>query len=142
MPDVRGIVLQVAVHRHDDVALRKIDSGHHRRGLPEVAAQAHDLEALVLIRDLLQQRAAAVGAAVVDQDDFEILRQPRQLLREFLPQERHVLALVKDRDDDGDQGGAFFSSPIRLPDYPFLQWWAGLESNQRPRDYESPALTN
>jgi competence protein CoiA len=23
----------------------------------------------------------------------------------------------------------------------FYYWWAGLESNQRPRDYESPALT-
>ena len=33
------------------------------------------------------------------------------------------------------------SGPGSLNNFPRFIWWAGLDSNQGPRDYESPALT-
>ena len=70
--DVLGRVLEVAVHRHDDVAARADEAGVHRRMLAEVAPEADGADA--------RRRAAcrrsssakrAVGRAVVDEDQLE-----------------------------------------------------------------------
>jgi len=42
--DLRGVVLEVAVDRHHDVAGRLGEAGRERRGLAEVAAQPHDAD--------------------------------------------------------------------------------------------------
>src|SRR5690606_24969239 len=53
LADVRGIVLQVAVHRHDVFPSGEIDARGHRRRLPEVATELDDPEPRVLSRELL-----------------------------------------------------------------------------------------
>ena len=40
---VGGIVLQIAIHRNDDVTLGKIKARRHCGGLAEVPAEADDL---------------------------------------------------------------------------------------------------
>ena len=69
--NVGGIVLQVAVHRDDHVAFREVETGHHRGGLAEVAAEMHDLHPFVIVRgDFVEQVFGVVGGAVVDEDEF------------------------------------------------------------------------
>ncbi len=46
--DVVGIVLQIGVHGDDHFAARLVEAGREGRRLPEVAAQAHHLEACIL----------------------------------------------------------------------------------------------
>ena len=42
--DLRGVVLEVAVDRHDDVALDLAEAGVECRRLAQVAAQPHDAD--------------------------------------------------------------------------------------------------
>ena len=68
--NVVWIILQVAVHRHDNVASGVIQPGHERGGLAVVAAEVNDSDALVGSGDLVEYGCRAVAAAIVDQYQF------------------------------------------------------------------------
>jgi hypothetical protein len=99
---VGGVVLKVAVHRGEDVPFRVVEPGLHGRGLPEVPAQPHELDAGIVVRQFLDFEVGAVDAAVVHQHRFpragvgEGVAQP-------LNQRTHVGAFVLHRHHDGQQ---------------------------------------
>src|SRR5262249_29621880 len=68
--DVGWIVLQVAVHGDDDVPRGEVDAGLHGGRLPQVAPKSNDLDVRIGGGDRLKLQVRAVGAAVIDQDDF------------------------------------------------------------------------
>ncbi len=68
--DVLGRVLEIAVHRHDDVAARADEPGVHRRMLAEVAPKAHGPYAPVCGMEPLQLGEAAVRRPVVHEHDL------------------------------------------------------------------------
>ena len=94
--DVLGLVLEVAVHRHDDLAPGARETRVHRRVLAEVALEADGAHARVGGVQALDRGPRSVGRAVVDEDQLERLSvecrygAPIELLdRALLVQERH-----------------------------------------------------
>ena len=103
--DVRGVVLQVPVQRHDDLAPGVIEPRRERRRLPEVPAERHQDPAGVRRPDRFQAGPGPVRGAVVHGDDLvgDALRV--QGAADLVGEDGDVLLLVEDGDDDG-QGGA------------------------------------
>jgi len=64
-------VLQVRVHRGHGVALGGSQAGQQGRLMPEIPAQPHQSDAVVLGVDLLDDPGGPVGASVVDEDQFK-----------------------------------------------------------------------
>ena len=99
-----GIVLQIAVDRDDDVALRLLEAGLQRGRLAEVAAQPDDADVVVRGVQPRERGEGAVRRAVVDEDDLP--RRPERVERraELVVQERDAPLLVVHGDDHRDHG--------------------------------------
>ncbi len=69
-PDVARIILQIAVEKDEDVAAAVLDAGLQGSGLPEVAAELHELGVGVVFRQRAETFEAPVAAAVVDVEDL------------------------------------------------------------------------
>ena len=79
--DIRGVILQVGIHEHDDITQRVLDAGGHGSGLPEITAEGdHPHLARVLDSHLFQQCQAAICTAIINQYHFPGDRQPLQRL--------------------------------------------------------------
>ena len=102
LSDVRRIILQIAVHRHDHVTPRRLDSGAHRRRLAKIETETDDAQFLSPRRVVLQLVEGAVAAAVVDTDD--LVRPPElfQLGEELVQQRLDVVLFVEKRNNDGN----------------------------------------
>ena len=100
--DVLGRVLEVAVHRHDDLAAGAREARVHRRVLAEVPLEADDANPFVAPRGAPRALEAAVGRAVVDEDQLE--RVARRLERRARAPVELVQrpGLVQQRHDHGD----------------------------------------
>ena len=100
--DVLRLVLEVAVHRDEDLAACAREAGLHRGVLAEVALEADDAHARVGGVQVLEPRERPVARAVVHEEDLEraaVLlersdRAPVELVDRRL--------LLEDRDDHGD----------------------------------------
>ena len=66
--DIARIVLQIAVHRHDNIAPRQTEPGGERSGLAEPAVEFHNGESRVILRGHLQRCGGTIGAAIVNDD--------------------------------------------------------------------------
>ena len=99
--DVRGIVLQVAVHRDHDLATRLIEAGRKGCRLPIIAGEAHDPQVRVALAKLEGHPVRAIGRAVVNQDQLprDVHRRGRR--KDLLVQDGEALGLVVDRHHDG-----------------------------------------
>ena len=71
-----GRVLQVAVHRHDDLAAGAAEARVHRRVLAEVPLEADRPHPRVGCVQALEHGEGAVGGAVVDEDELERPAEP------------------------------------------------------------------
>src|ERR1700678_2517111 len=71
--DVRGIVLQIAIHGDDVFAARVIKSSGKPCGLSEVAAQFHHRNAAVHGCDFAQHGEGVIARSIVHEHDFEAL---------------------------------------------------------------------
>jgi hypothetical protein len=96
---VRGIVLEVAVHEHDDVAAGLLQPRGHRRGLARVGPQAHQREAGEPGKLTLDQRRRPVAAAVVDQDHLGGPLEARNERLQLREESWNALLLVEERND-------------------------------------------
>ena len=94
------IVLQVAIHGDDVVALGVIESGGQSGGLSEVAAQLDHDDPAVDRGDLLQQRKRIVAAAIVDENQLEGLSGGFHDHPQAVVQLGYVLFFVMKRYDD------------------------------------------
>jgi hypothetical protein len=97
-------VLEVSVHRHDDVAACTGHARVHRGMLAEVALEADDTDARVVLVELVELREGAVAGTVVDEDQLEADRGALERVDRAPVKLVHRLGLVEDRNDDGDVG--------------------------------------
>ncbi len=100
--DVFGIVLAVAIGRHDEGSAGVLEAGSERRGLTEVAAEADHPNARVLRLDRAQQREGIVLTSVVDHDDLERPAVAFQRRYQLAVELTDVGRLVPHRYDDRD----------------------------------------
>ena len=106
--DVGGVVLAVAVHRHEDRAAREVERGRERGGLAAVAPEEGDEDVVgVGVLDRGELRRRAVGRAVVDEDQLVTQRRPAEHAVKLVVQRGDVVDLVVDGDQDRevDSGG-------------------------------------
>ena len=99
--DVLGLVLQVAVHRHDDRAARAGEPGVHRRMLAEVALEADGADVSVARGEPPDDLPGAVARAVVDEDQLVVRAGER--LADAAAQLLERRLLVEERDDDRER---------------------------------------
>ena len=71
--DLARVVLQVGVERDDQVAAGGVEAGREGGRLAEIAAEADAADARIGRRELLDSLPRAVGRAVVDEDDFQVV---------------------------------------------------------------------
>ena len=99
--DLVGVVLEIAVHGEDVVALGVVEAGGKSRGLAEVAAELDDEDAGVYGSDLFEETIGAVAGAVVDEDELEGVADLLHDGLEAVVESGDVLFLVVERHDDG-----------------------------------------
>ena len=99
--DLVGIVLEVAVHGEDVVALGVIEPGGEGRGLTEVATELDDEDAAVDGGDLFEEAIGSVAGTIVDKDQFEGLADLFHDGLEAIVESCDVLLFVMERNDDG-----------------------------------------
>src|SRR5256885_11665264 len=99
--DVGGVVLEIAVHRNDDVAAGVLDAAGHRRRLSEVETEADGAKGRFLARVRGELGEGAVLRPVVDADDLVRSAQAVQHAEQLVEQRLDVGLLVVKRDDDG-----------------------------------------
>jgi len=102
--DVRRVVLQVGVESDDDVAAGEAAAGGERRRLARVAPLADDPHCGVRPGEAEQDREAAVGAAVVDEDHLRRAAEGLPDALELGREEGQALLFVEHRDDEGELG--------------------------------------
>ena len=68
--DLVGAVLQVCIHRDDDIALGAGEATLQTGGLAVVATELHPPDVGVLLTELTDHLPRLVGAAVIDEDDL------------------------------------------------------------------------
>ena len=100
--DLGRIVLQVAVDRDDDLALRLLEAGLQSGGFAEVPPQPDDADAVVRGVQPGQRGEGAVGGAVVDEDDLPGLSERVERGGQLVVEERDAPLLVVHGDDHRD----------------------------------------
>ena len=103
--DVLRQVLEVAVHRHDDVAARPAQPRVHRGVLAEVPLEADRVNARVCRVEPLEHGERPVGRAVVDVDDLERAAEALERCDRAAVELLERAHFVVERDDDGELGG-------------------------------------
>src|SRR5882757_4512886 len=99
--DLLRIVLEIAVHGEDEVALGVVEAGGEGGGLAEVAAELDDENAAVYGGDLFKQAVGPVAGTIVDEDQFEGLADLLHYRFETVVEGGDVLFFVMERNDDG-----------------------------------------
>ena len=98
------VVLQVAVHRDQDLAPGVLDAGRHGRRLAVVAPELHDAKSRVVPGDVDGKLKGAVTAAVIDEHHLERDAQWLDRLDDGRVHAPDVVLLVVEGNDDGDRG--------------------------------------
>jgi hypothetical protein len=104
--DDLGRMLEVGVHRDDEVAGRCGEAGGQGDLVPEVPRQPDPPEALVVTGRGFDRLPGGVGRAVVDDDDLPLRRQVLEDPGQAPEQLRNRLLLVARGDDDAHLHGA------------------------------------
>src|SRR5919106_1492518 len=116
-------MLEVAVHRDDCIAARKIEPGRERDLMAESSRETDDLEPRIAPVLLHSEPIRPVRAPVVDEDDLPVAPEALQGRRELLGELGQDLLLVAQGNDDGNERRAFAHRETRLaapPDGSFL----------------------
>ena len=109
-------MLQVSVHRNDDVAAGRVERGLQGRRLPVVSPQFDDLEPRFSFQEILRDQQTVIAASVVDEDELELIPVPKWLRAgvNAVEQERKRLFLIVERDHNTDQGAGSCSARCTL----------------------------
>ena len=103
--NLTGIVLQIGVEGHHQVAAGGLDARTQRRGLAEIAAKTQPREVTVGRRQPANHLPRAVGRAVVDEHRVELVALCRSHLGKLLPERLQAFGLVQDGHDYGKHKG-------------------------------------
>src|SRR5262249_14970076 len=99
--DVVGIVLEVGVHHHYPSPPYRLEPRVSGRRLACVGLQPDEASPRILLVKAAHDLGAPVPAAVVDEDDLITEVRGVEYLADLGPEERKILFLVVDGDDDG-----------------------------------------
>ena len=105
-----GAVLQVGVDRDDRFAGRRVEPGAQRRRLAKIAAKADAHHARIALGELLDDLPGAVGRAVVDDHDLQLVAAHRGQLAQLAVELFERPGFVEDGNDDADHGAAAVKS--------------------------------
>ena len=94
------IVLQIAVHRQDEIARRMIESSRQRRRLSEIAAQLYHQHTAVHRGNLFQQLVSLVARAVIDQHQLKAFAHLFHHLFQTRVQNGYIVFFIVERDDN------------------------------------------
>jgi hypothetical protein len=100
--NVLRLELQVRGVEDENVAARRQVSGAQCVGDAAPGAMAREAKKRILLGQLLQHAPRAIGAAVVDDDDFVPIRRGCEGRGCLLHEQRQVVGFVLGRDQDGD----------------------------------------
>ena len=89
------------VERDDDIVAGRIDAGHHRGRLAEVAAEADEPEVRMRLRGGAQALPGGVGGPVVHEQDLVVALHRGEGGVDMGGQRGNVLLFVVDGNDDG-----------------------------------------
>ena len=109
--DDLGRVLQVGVHDHDRVAVRVVHARGDRQLVAEVAREREQLDPRVPLGAGGRPRRRAVPAAVVDEEQLEILGLLLEHAAQAIAEDGEALLLVQERHDDDDLAGRAHERP-------------------------------
>jgi hypothetical protein len=98
--DLLRVVLEVTVHRQDEVSLGVIEAGCKSGGLTEVATELYDEYTAVYCRDLLEEPVGSVAGAVVDKYQLEGVTDLLHHGLEAVIESGYVLFFVMEGYDD------------------------------------------
>ncbi len=103
--DFARVVLQIGVEGDNEFAAGGAETGAERGRLAEIAAEANPADSLVGFNQPPHLGPRAVGRAVVDEDNFQVI--PRRLGHgDHLGMERRqAFGFVEQRYDGGEHGG-------------------------------------
>jgi hypothetical protein len=110
--DLVGIVLQVAVHGKDEVALGVVEAGSEGGGLAEVAAELDDQDTAVYCGDLFEEAVGAVAGSIVDEDQLEGLVDMLHDCLEAVVESGDILFFVMKRYDDRVFRHVLYNTPL------------------------------
>src|SRR5580704_7655291 len=96
--DFFGVVLEVAVHRDNDVAASEVEAGFERGGLAEIAAEADDIDAVIVLVNVGKNFERVIAAAIVDENELVGLADGVHDLGDLHVERRDVFLLVEERD--------------------------------------------
>ena len=95
------VVLQIAVHRNDDFAARKIKTRFQSRSLPEIPPQPHQVYAPVVLEDVRKNFERIVLAAVVHKHQLVRLADSVHHFGKLHIERWDVFLFVEERNDNG-----------------------------------------
>ena len=104
--DLRGVVLEVAVDRDDDVAARMSKAGGEGDRLAEVSPQPDDADVVVVGVEAGERGEGAVDRSVVAEQCLPVVVERIECRLELLVEERDAPLLVEHGNDDGDHDGS------------------------------------
>jgi hypothetical protein len=108
--DLGRVVLEIGIHRDDDVAGRDLDAGCERRRLSEVPAQPHDPDVQMRRMQSHELAIRPVGRAVVDEDDLPLGSRRRKRRPELAIQRLERRILVQERYYNGESAASLIGS--------------------------------
>src|SRR5207249_4188331 len=115
------VVLQIAVHRNDDFAARKIKTRFQRWGLPEIPPQPHQVYAPVVLEDVRKNFERIVLAAVVHKHQFVRFADPVHHFGKLHVESWDVFLFIEERNDNGILDGRIASHSLAR--YLFYASW-------------------
>ena len=111
--NVVWIVLQIGVHDDHVATAHGLEPGVGGRGLPRIGLEAHQVHARVFLAESADDLGAPIHAPVVDEDDLVDEVRLRQDLANLRPEQREILFLVVDGNDDGEIGRGAHGGRLR-----------------------------
>ena len=99
--NLRRVVLQVAIHGQNKIALGMVETRGQRRGLPEIAAQLDDQDTAVDRRNLLQQLVAAVRGTIIHEHQLKAVAHLLHDRLQLVIESGDILFFIVKGDDDG-----------------------------------------
>lgn len=97
---VLRIILAISIHRRDDRGCRGLDPCPQRRALAAIHGVPQTSDAPILALCLLNCPPSAVGAAIVNKNNFKLPRARIHGFRHLSGQRQNVILFIEHGDDD------------------------------------------
>ena len=108
-----GRILEIAVHHGDDLSFRVFESGGEGRLVTEVLGEGDDLDVFVVQPVFQEVTNGIVGAAIVNKEEFIVVREGFHGGHDSVNQIIDQLCFVVYGDDQAEHSESFFEATQR-----------------------------